>query len=158
CFINQHSFALLDEPTNHLDEDTRNQVAQYLHNKKQGLIVISHDRNFVDKVVDHTLAIEMQKIRLEQGNYTRHEKHKELEDESKIANQAQLEKQTKNLHASQQKMQTVAQSSESNKKAGAKMKGDIRHSSTVDDKGFMGHKAAKKMRLAKSVEARLDKH
>lgn len=158
CFINQHSFALLDEPTNHLDEDTRNQVAQYLHNKKQGLIVISHDRNFVDKVVDHTLAIEMQKIRLEQGNYTRYEKQKELEDESNIAYNAKLEKQIKNLHASQQKMQTFAQRSESNKNAGAKMKGDIRHRSTVYDKGFMGHKAAKKMKLAKNVEARLDKN
>ncbi|MCT7881089.1 MAG: ATP-binding cassette domain-containing protein [Lactobacillus crispatus] len=138
--------------------NTRNQVAQYLHNKKQGLIVISHDRNFVDKVVDHTLAIEMQKIRLEQGNYTRYEKQKELEDESNIAYNAKLEKQIKNLHASQQKMQTFAQRSESNKNAGAKMKGDIRHRSTVYDKGFMGHKAAKKMKLAKNVEARLDKN
>ena len=38
------------------------------------------------------------------------------------------------------------------------MKGDIRHRSTVYDKGFMGHKAAKKMKLAKNVEARLDKN
>lgn len=157
CFINQHAFALLDEPTNHLDEDTRIQIAQYLHDKKQGLIVISHDRNFIDQVIDHTLVIEMQKIRLEQGNYSRYEKQKELEDQTNLTHNAKLEKQIKNLHASQQKMQTFAQRSEANKRAGAKMKGDIRHRSTAYDKGFLGHKAAKKMKLAKNVEARLDK-
>ncbi len=95
------------------------------------------------------------KIRLEQGNYTRYEKQKELEDESNIAYNAKLEKQIKNLHASQQKMQTFAQRSESNKNAGAKMKGDIRHRSTVYDKGFMGHKAAKKNETCQKCRSKI---
>ncbi len=52
-FIEENAFPLIDEPTNHLDLAGRQQVAEYLKKKKHGFILVSHDRAFVDEVVDH---------------------------------------------------------------------------------------------------------
>ena len=45
-----------DGYTNHLDIETRDNLVNYLE-KKKGLILVSHDRNFLDKVVNHIIAI-----------------------------------------------------------------------------------------------------
>lgn len=57
-FVDEVNFPLIDEPTNHLDVVARKQVADYLKQKRQGFILVSHDRSFVDQVVDHVLSIE----------------------------------------------------------------------------------------------------
>lgn len=74
-FLDETNFPLIDEPTNHLDMASRKVVAQYLK-KKSGFIVVSHDRNFLDEVCDHTLAIERQQVILYQGNYSTYEQEK----------------------------------------------------------------------------------
>lgn len=56
-FAQPGKFPLLDEPTNHLDQNGRRQIAEYLQNKHQGFIITSHDQNFLDQVIDHTLVI-----------------------------------------------------------------------------------------------------
>ena len=61
---------LLDEPTNHLDQASRQQLANYLKTKKTGFIITSHDRNFLDHVIDHCLVIEQHQLVLEHGNYS----------------------------------------------------------------------------------------
>ena len=77
-FIDDQHFPLIDEPTNHLDVVGRKQVAAYLKKKNQGFIVISHDRGFIDEVVDHVLAIEKSQLELYQGNYSVYEEQKRL--------------------------------------------------------------------------------
>src|SRR5699024_2028702 len=67
-FILEDKFLLIDEPTNHLDTHGRTLVAEYLVSKN-GFIVVSHDREFLNKTVDHTLSIEKNKIVLQKGNY-----------------------------------------------------------------------------------------
>ncbi len=57
-FIDDRHFPLIDEPTNHLDITARQQVANYLKAKRNGFIVVSHDRSFVNEIVDHVLSIE----------------------------------------------------------------------------------------------------
>lgn len=56
-FTQENFFPLIDEPTNHLDLQGRQHVAEYLQ-RKDGFIVVSHDRQFLNQVTDHTLAIE----------------------------------------------------------------------------------------------------
>ena len=68
-FSDDQHFPLIDEPTNHLDQRSRQQVAKYLKAKNQGFILVSHDRSFVDEVVDHVVAIEKQQLMLYQGNF-----------------------------------------------------------------------------------------
>ena len=50
------NFLVLDEPTNDLDIVTLQVLEEYLHNFKGCVIVVSHDRYFMDKVVDHLLV------------------------------------------------------------------------------------------------------
>lgn len=61
---------MLDEPTNHLDIETLGWLEIFLANYKKCLLVISHDRYFLDRVTTKTLCIEHHKADLYQGNYT----------------------------------------------------------------------------------------
>ena len=90
-FLDEDNFPLIDEPTNHLDMESRKIVADYLQ-KKSGFIVVSHDRNFLDEVCDHTLAIERQQIVLYQGNFSTYEREKQLRDDFELAEDEKLRK------------------------------------------------------------------
>ena len=61
---------LLDEPTNHLDIGSLKWLEQYLKNYKGTLIVISHDRYFLDKIASRIFEIENHKLTVYEGNYT----------------------------------------------------------------------------------------
>lgn len=65
------NFLVLDEPTNDLDIVTLQVLEEYLQNFKGCVIVVSHDRYFMDKVVDHLLVFKGQgDIRDFPGNYS----------------------------------------------------------------------------------------
>ena len=67
------NFLILDEPTNDLDIPTLNILEQYLKNFRGCLIVISHDRYFMDKVVDHLFVFHGEgKVQDFPGNYTQY--------------------------------------------------------------------------------------
>ena len=75
------NFLILDEPTNDLDIPTLNVLEQYLKNFRGCLIVISHDRYFMDKVVDHLFVFHGEgKVQDFPGNYTQ---YREASKESK---------------------------------------------------------------------------
>ena len=61
---------ILDEPTNDLDAETINWLEDFLVNFKNLVIVVSHDRHFLDSVVTHIVDIDFGKIRIYSGNYT----------------------------------------------------------------------------------------
>jgi ATPase subunit of ABC transporter with duplicated ATPase domains len=61
---------ILDEPTNDLDADTINWLEDFLVNFKNLVIVVSHDRHFLDAVATHIVDIDFGKIRIYSGNYT----------------------------------------------------------------------------------------
>jgi ATPase subunit of ABC transporter with duplicated ATPase domains len=60
---------LLDEPTNHLDVDTILWLENFLLEFKNTVIVVSHDRHFLDKVCTHIADVDFQKVTLFSGNY-----------------------------------------------------------------------------------------
>lgn len=61
---------LLDEPTNDLDMDTVTWLEEYLSNFEHTVLVVSHDRHFLDSVCTHTVDIDYGKINLFAGNYS----------------------------------------------------------------------------------------
>lgn len=61
---------LLDEPTNHLDVDSILWLEEFLLDFKNTVIVVSHDRHFLDRVVTHIADVDYQKVTLFTGNYT----------------------------------------------------------------------------------------
>ncbi len=72
---------LLDEPTNHLDIETLTWLESFLASYKKCVIVISHDRYFLDKVTNKTLCIENKKATLYNGGYTKSMKQRETDRE-----------------------------------------------------------------------------
>ena len=62
---------MLDEPTNHLDMETLSWLESFLASYKKCVLVISHDRYFLDKVTNKTLCIEHHRASLYSGNYTK---------------------------------------------------------------------------------------
>jgi ATPase subunit of ABC transporter with duplicated ATPase domains len=60
---------LLDEPTNHLDLDSVHWLQEYLHSYEGVLIVISHDRHFLNRVCTHTADIDYQTVIMYTGGY-----------------------------------------------------------------------------------------
>src|SRR5690625_6616566 len=61
---------LLDEPTNHLDLDATLWLEQWLQRYPGTLIIISHDRDFLDAVVQRVVSIENHKLNSYTGNYS----------------------------------------------------------------------------------------
>jgi len=61
---------LLDEPTNHLDVDSILWLENFLLDFKNTVVVVSHDRHFLDKVCTHVADVDFQKVALYSGNYT----------------------------------------------------------------------------------------
>ena len=152
-FINKDAFPLIDETTNHLDEKSRIQVVRYLQKHSQGYIVVSHDRDFLNQITNHILAIEHTEIHLYQGNYASYEDTKEKRDKFNQEKNEKLRGQIKALNESRQRIKGYSLQSENNKKASAH-KNEI-HADI--NKGFFGHKAAKIMKRSKNIERRMDK-
>ncbi len=85
---------LLDEPTNHLDLDTVMWLEDWLKGYPGTLVIISHDRDFLDNICTHIIHIEHQKLNCYTGNYSSFE----IERSQKLAlQQAMYEKQQKSL-------------------------------------------------------------
>ncbi|MEA2079922.1 MAG: ATP-binding cassette domain-containing protein, partial [Pseudomonadota bacterium] len=85
---------LLDEPTNHLDLDAVMWLEEWLRKYQGTLLLISHDRDFLDSVCGHILNIEQQRLTLYTGNYSAFEKVRA----ERLANQqAEHEKQQREM-------------------------------------------------------------
>ena len=92
--LRRPSIFLLDEPTNDLDIVTLNVLEDYLRNFKGCLIVISHDRYFMDKVVDHLLVFKGNgELKDFPGNYTDYREWKETQEQKAKSEQAEKAKQ-----------------------------------------------------------------
>ncbi|MEE1038869.1 MAG: ABC-F family ATP-binding cassette domain-containing protein [Eubacterium sp.] len=68
---------LLDEPTNHLDLPTIEWLEGYLKTYDKAVVIVSHDRMFLDRIIDVTYEIEYHKMKRYVGNYTAFVKQKE---------------------------------------------------------------------------------
>jgi ATP-binding cassette subfamily F protein 3 len=85
---------LLDEPTNHLDLDAILWLEEWLKNYRGTLLMISHDRDFLDGIVDYTVYLSNQSLKQYTGNYSTFEK---LYASELMLQQAVYEKQQKKL-------------------------------------------------------------
>ncbi|MEG9489901.1 ABC transporter ATP-binding protein [Mannheimia indoligenes] len=83
ALICRSDLLLLDEPTNHLDLDAVIWLERWLTNYRGTLLLISHDRDFLDPIIDRVIHIEHQKLNEYTGNYTSFE----IQRATKIAQQ-----------------------------------------------------------------------
>lgn len=83
--IKNPNFLILDEPTNDLDIFTLNVLEDYLQNFKGCVVVVSHDRYFIDKVTDHLFVFEGDgNIKDFPGDYTDYQEYKKEQDRQKV--------------------------------------------------------------------------
>ena len=71
ALIKPADILLLDEPTNHIDNDTVDWLEQYLHKRKGALVMITHDRYFLDRVVGRIWELDQARLYQYPGNYSR---------------------------------------------------------------------------------------
>lgn len=75
--LSKPDLLLLDEPTNHLDMDSLQWLEDFLKDYPGSVLIISHDRYFLDKIVTKVIEIENRKATVYQGNYTSYSRQKE---------------------------------------------------------------------------------
>ncbi|MEN8193389.1 MAG: ATP-binding cassette domain-containing protein, partial [Bacteroidota bacterium] len=98
--LNDNDIILLDEPTNHLDIDSLQWLINFLINFKGALLLVSHDRYFVNKLTSKTLEIFNRKLTLFNGNYDAYLNFKDERDKQLLndfTNQERKRKQTESF-------------------------------------------------------------
>ena len=92
--LSRPDIMLLDEPTNHLDLPTIEWLENYLKNYDKAVVIVSHDRLFLDRITDVTYEIEYHKIKRYPGNYSTFMK---LKEENLIKQEKDYEEQQKEI-------------------------------------------------------------
>jgi ATP-binding cassette subfamily F protein 3 len=99
--VQQPGLLLLDEPTNHLDLEALRWLQGYLQSYPGAILLISHDREFLNQLVEHILEIRQRRLRRYRGNYDNYLVLREAQDE-------QLQAAFKNQQKEIQKLQAFA--------------------------------------------------
>lgn len=95
--LSKPDLLLLDEPTNHLDVMAIEWLENYLKNYSKMLVVVSHDRMFLDNVCNITYEIEYGSLVKYSGNYSYYEKQKRLDYEKNLRNYERQQKEIERL-------------------------------------------------------------
>lgn len=82
---------LLDEPTNHLDITTITWLQNYLHDTKRSVLMVTHDRYFLDAVCNNIYELARNKLKLYVGNYSEYLEKKEVEAEIEANTERRIE-------------------------------------------------------------------
>ncbi len=148
-FIKGNNFLLIDEPTNHLDAETKESLIKYL-TKKKGFILVSHDRNFLDKVVDHIIAINNTNIEIQKGNFSSWQENRKRQNNFEMVKNQKLKNDIERLEKASHNTTNWSNKVEKTKK------GTLNSGSKIDT-GYVGHKSAKMMKRSKAMEKRINK-
>jgi len=152
-FAAENEFLLIDEPTNHLDREARTIVKDFLSSKK-GFILVSHDRDLLDGVCDHILALNRSTIEVQSGNFSTWWENKEKMDAFHRAENEKHLKEIGKLKAAADKSRRWADKNESTKIGFDPVKENDRSIST---RSFIGAKTKKMQARVKSFEQRIDR-
>ena len=148
-FLREGGFPLIDEPTNHLDGAGRALLASYLQ-KKQGFILVSHDRAFLDACIDHLVSINKSDVEVRAGSFSSWYKDRLERDAADREKDARLKKEAASYSQAAKRAAGWADKVEATRYntfvAGIKA-----------DRGHVGAQSAKMMKRAKAVEARMEK-
>ncbi len=149
-FARDDVYPLIDEPTNHLDLHGRGLVADYL-SRKDGFLLVSHDRAFLNRCIDHVMAMERSKITVMQGNYDSWETAFDLQNESEAARNETLRREIARLGQSARRAADFSRSAE-------KGKFHVAESQVAAlDRGYVGARSEALMKRAKGIQRRREK-
>ncbi len=98
--LSEPDLLLLDEPTNHLDIKSSQWLENYLDNYSGAVVIISHDRYFLDQVVDRIIELENGKAEIYQGNYSYYLEERKKRFEQKMHKYKNQQKEIKQIKES----------------------------------------------------------
>lgn len=147
-FAKGTNFLMLDEPTNHLDEQSTELLIDQIKGYRGTIVVVSHDRYFLDAVATKIWSIEDTKLVEHQGNYTSYMKFRE---QKRLAQQHQYEKQQKNIERIESQMQQITSWSQKAHAQSTKKDG-IKEYYRVKAKRMDAQVKSKQKRLEKELE------
>ena len=96
--LSKPDLLVLDEPTNHLDIDALEWLENYLINYKKSILLVSHDRMFLDNICNVIYSIEFGELKRYQGNYTKYIKQREEEYNKNMKDYIYQQKEIKRLN------------------------------------------------------------
>lgn len=137
--LGEHDVLLLDEPTNHLDIEAREWLQNHLRNIDTAYVVVSHDRVFLDAVIDKVAHLHDGLVKVYSGNYSEFRAQLEVETTRAWEKYEQRRKLVRKLERQARKYETWSHRTEKKKQG-------------TFDKGFVGKRAAKLMN--RSIQAR----
>lgn len=97
--VEEPDILLLDEPTNHLDIGALEWLEEFLRNYKKSIFLISHDRYFLDRVVNRIIEIENCECKAYNGNYTAYARQKAIDREIQQKHYEQQQKEIARMEA-----------------------------------------------------------
>ncbi|MGG0187865.1 ribosomal protection-like ABC-F family protein [Bacillus rhizoplanae] len=147
-FAQGTNLLMLDEPTNHLDEQSTELLIEQIKSKSGTIIVVSHDRYFLDAVATRIWSIEDTKLIEHQGNYTSYIK---VREQKRLAQQREYEKQQKNIERIESQMKEISSWSQKAHAQSTKKDG-IKEYYRVKAKRMDAQVKSKQKRLEKELE------
>ena len=156
-FSQENKFLLIDEPTNHLDTNGKENIREYLKGK-QGFILVSHDREFLDQCVDHILVINKTNIEVYRGNFSVWWEEKKRQDRYELEENERVKKDIKRLEESARIKEEWADKIES-RKIGKKAALEVKKkgASTKGRRAYIGEKTRRMEKRRKNLENREEK-
>lgn len=151
-FIRPNGFLLIDEPTNHLDGRGRERVAEYLKSK-EGFILVSHDRAFLDGCVDHILSLNRTGMTIQKGNFTSWEQNKRKQDAFEQAENMRLKKDIERLKEASRQAGQWASQAESMKIGGKAQRSETK---SIGGRAYIGERARRLQQKRKNIQKRAD--
>lgn len=137
---------LLDEPTNYLDLTASERLVKALRQSRQTMLLVSHDRWFLDEVCSHTLELERGQLRLYSGNYSVFDSTKAQEHQEALRKKEKLEREIVKLREIERTYTAWGHDREADK---------YRPVEGKKDKGYIGAKAAKLQGRALQAKERM---
>lgn len=150
-FSGENDFLLIDEPTNHLDRESREIIKKYLSGKK-GFILVSHDRDLLDAVIDHVLVLNRSSIEVMNGNFSCWWENKERADNFAKDENAKHLKEIHKLEAAADRMSRWAEKNENTKIGFDPIK---EHDRCLSTRSFIGAKTKKAQARVTAFEGRI---
>lgn len=144
-FSQKADLLLLDEPTNHLDQESLKSLTKHIRDYKGTILLVSHDRYFLDEAVTKIWSIEGKKLIEHKGNYS---SYMEARKQRRLMQQREYEKQQKMVERIESQMKELTSWSE---KA---------HAQSTKQEGYKEHYRVKAKRMdtqVKSKQKRLEK-
>jgi len=114
--IEEPELLILDEPTNHLDIETRDWIAEFLNKFQGGILLVSHDRYFLDQVVEEIWELEESKFNNYTGNYSEYRQQKKIEVARKWQEYEKYQAEEKRLKETVQKQQQFVNKADKGRK------------------------------------------